>query len=301
MKNYFNNRMWLVFAVLAAFCWGVWGILAKFISSDISPYVNHLLFTIGMVFTIPFVLKKCKLKEANSKGILWGLVAGVLAIAGNIAVYQSFANGGLAAVVIPVTNLYPLVTILIAIAVLKEKMHWLNAIGILIVIPAIIMLSGQSQIFDDPSLFFSNLGLNLWLIFALVALVFWGLFSAAQKVTTNYISLEWCYLSFIASSVLISIGFILFGLVEFNFSNQTLFIGSLAGMLNGLGVLASFAAYSAQGKASQVTTIAGALQPVLTILLAITFLGEKLGNIEIIGIFLAIVGSLFLSVEKEKE
>jgi drug/metabolite transporter (DMT)-like permease len=163
------------------------------------------------------------------------------------------------------------------------------------------MLSGQSQIFDDPSLFFSNLGLNLWLIFALVALVFWGLFSAAQKVTTNYISLEWCYLSFIASSVLISIGFILFGLVEFNFSNQTLFIGSLAGMLNGLGVLASFAAYSAQGKASQVTTIAGALQPVLTILLAITFLGEKLGNIEIIGIFLAIVGSLFLSVEKEKE
>jgi len=293
--------MWLVFAVLAAFCWGVWGILAKFISSDISPYVNHLLFTIGMVFTIPFVLKKCKLKEANSKGILWGLVAGVLAIAGNIAVYQSFANGGLAAVVIPVTNLYPLVTILIAIAVLKEKMHWLNAIGILIVIPAIIMLSGQSQIFDDPSLFFSNLGLNLWLIFALVALVFWGLFSAAQKVTTNYISLEWCYLSFIASSVLISIGFILFGLVEFNFSNQTLFIGSLAGMLNGLGVLASFAAYSAQGKASQVTTIAGALQPVLTIILAITFLGEKLGNIEIIGIFLAIVGSLFLSVEKEKE
>jgi drug/metabolite transporter (DMT)-like permease len=301
MKNYFNNRMWLVFAVLAAFCWGVWDILAKFISSDISPYVNHLLFTIGMVFTIPFVLKKCKLKEANSKGILWGLVAGVLAIAGNIAVYQSFANGGLAAVVIPVTNSYPLVTILIAIAVLKEKMHWLNAIGILIVIPAIIMLSGQSQIFDDPSLFFSNLGLNLWLIFALVALVFWGLFSAAQKVTTNYISLEWCYLSFIASSVLIAIGFILFGLVEFNFSNQTLFIGSLAGMLNGLGVLASFAAYSAQGKASQVTTIAGALQPVLTILLAITFLGEKLGNIEIIGIFLAIVGSLFLSVEKEKE
>jgi drug/metabolite transporter (DMT)-like permease len=291
--------MWLVFAILAAFCWGVWGILAKFISSDISPYINHLLFTIGMLFTIPFVLKKCKLKEANGKGILWGLVAGILAIAGNMAVYQSFASGGLAAVVIPVTNLYPLVTILIAIAVLKEKMHWLNAIGILIVIPAIIMLSGQSQIFDDPSLFFSNLGLNMWLIFALIALVFWGFFSAAQKVTTNYISLEWCYLSFIASSVLISISFMLFGLIQFNFTNQTLFVGSLAGMLNGFGVLASFAAYSAEGKASKVTTIAGALQPVITILLAITFLGEKLGNIEIIGIFLAIIGSLFLSVEKK--
>lgn len=301
MKKHFNERMWLVFAILAALCWGVWSILAKFISCDITPYVNHLLFTIGMLFTIPFVIKKCKLKEANLKGIIWGLVAGVLAIIGNVAVYQSFVKGGLAAVVIPVTNLYPLVTILIAISVMKEKMHWLNGIGILVVVPAIVMLSGQSQIFDDPSLFFANLGLKLWLIFALVALVFWGLFSAAQKVTTNYISAEWSYLSFIVSSVLISIWFMTFGLIDFNFTSQTLWVGSLAGMLNGLGVLASFAAYSAEGKASKVTAIAGALQPVFTIALAIGFLGEKLGLIEFIAIGLAIIGSLLLSVEKQNK
>lgn len=300
MKKYFSERLWLVFAILAAFCWGVWGILAKFISSDISPYVNHLLFTIGMLFTIPFVIRKCKLQDINLKGIIWGIVAGILAVIGNIAVYQSFGTGGLAAVVIPVTNLYPLVTIVIALLVLKEKMHWLNGIGILVVVPAIIMLSGQTEIFNDPSLFFANLGLKLWLIFALVALVFWGLFSAAQKVTTNYISAEWSYISFIVSSVLITIGFFVFGLIDFNFTSQTLWVGSLAGMLNGLGVLASFAAYSAEGKASKVTTIAGALQPVFTIVLALTFLKEKLGPIELAGITLAIIGSLLLSVEKKK-
>jgi len=184
--------------------------------------------------------------------------------------------------------------------VFKEKMHWLNGIGILIVVPAIIMLSGQSEIFSDPSLFFQNLGLKIWLLFALVALVFWGLFSAAQKVTTNYISAEWSYLSFIVSSVIISLVFIAFGFVEFTFSASTFGIGSLAGMLNGLGVLASFSAYRAEGKASQVTTIAGALQPMFTIVLALTFLDEKLGEIEIIGIALAIFGSLLLSVEKKK-
>lgn len=301
MKQYFQERMWLVYAILAALCWGVWGILAKFISSDISPYANHLLFTVGMLFTIPFVIKKCKIVDINLKGVVWGIVAGILAIAGNIAVYQSFSSGGLAAVVIPVTNLYPLVTILIAISVLKEKMHWLNGIGIMVVVPAIIMLSGQSEIFDNPSLFFANLGLKLWLIFAFVALVFWGLFSAAQKVTTNYISTGWSYMSFILSSVLISIGFVVFGFIDFKFSTQTFWVGSLAGMLNGLGVLASFAAYSAEGKASKVTTIAGALQPVFTIVLAITFLRERLGLIEFIGIGLAIIGSLLLSVEKQKE
>lgn len=300
MKQYFKERLWLVFAILAALCWGVWGILAKFISSDISPYVNHLLFTIGMLFTIPFVVRKCKLKDINLKGISWGIVAGILAVIGNIAVYKSFGTGGLAAVVIPVTNLYPLVTIVIALLVLKEKMHWLNGIGILVVVPAIIMLSGQSEIFSDPSLFFANLGLKLWLIFALVALVFWGLFSAAQKVTTNYISAEWSYISFIVSSILITIGFFVFGLIDFRFTSQTLWVGSLAGMLNGLGVLASFAAYSAEGKASKVTTIAGALQPVFTIILALTFLKEKLGPIELAGITLAIIGSLLLSVENRK-
>lgn len=205
----------------------------------------------------------------------------------------------MAAVVIPVTNLYPLVTIIIALLILKEKMHLLNGIGILIVVPAIILLSGQSEIFDNPSLFFQNLGLNTWLLFALIALLFWGLFSAAQKVTTNYISAEWSYLSFIASSILISFALMSVGVIDMNFSWQTLWIGALAGMLNGLGVLASFAAYRAEGKASKVTAIAGSLQPVFTIVLAIVFLKENLDFIEIIGISLAIIGSLLLSIEKK--
>lgn len=135
----------------------------------------------------------------------------------------------------------------------------------------------------------------------MIALVFWGLFSATQKVTTNYISAEWSYLSFIVSSILISFTFIAFGLIDYNFTQQTLWIGSLAGMLNGLGVLASFAAYRAEGKASQVTAIAGALQPVFTIILAILFLKERLALVEFIGIGLAIFGSLFLSVEKKRK
>lgn len=300
MITYFKDRQWLMYSVLAALCWGIWGVLAKFVASDISPYTNHLLFSVGMMFTLPFILKKCTKAGANSRGIVWGLLAGVLAIAGNVAVYKSFATGGLAAVVIPVTNLYPVVTIIIALLVFQEKMHWLNGIGLLIIIPAIVMLSGQTQLFHEPSLFLRSLGLKAWLLFALVALFFWGLFSAAQKVATNYISAEWSYVSFIISSVIIAGLFIAFHLTDLQFTQQTFWIGSLAGMLNGLGVLASFAAYRAEGKASKVTTIAGALQPMFTILFALLFLKEKLGVIECIGIALAVIGALFLSVENKK-
>ena len=272
--------------------------MAKIISDDVSPYMNHVLFTAGMLFTIPFVTKKLKHQAVNRKGIIWGLIAGVLAVAGNIAVFKAFASGGLAAIVIPVSNLYPLVTIAIALVILKEKLHWLNGIGVLLAIPAIVMLSGETLLFSDPKLFIENLGLNTWLLFSLVALLFWGVFSATQKVATNYISAEWSYISFIVSSVVIAIGFLFFGNVDFNLSQRTLVLGSLAGMLNGLGVLASFVAYGAEGKASKVTTIAGALQPVFTIVLAIIFLNESLSMLESGGIAIAIIAALLLSYEQ---
>ena len=291
---------WILYSISAAFFWGTWGVVAKLISDQVSPFTNHLLFSIGMLFTLPLVIKKVRTNKPSRKGIGWGLVAGVLAVIGNVAVYQAFTTGGLAAIVIPVTNLYPLVTIVIALLVFKEKLNWINGIGILLAIPAVLMLSGESLLFDDPAAFFQTIGLNSWLLYSLVALFFWGVFSAAQKETTNHISAEWSYVSFTISSVVIALVFIAFGLVDVRLSAKTLGLGSLAGMLNGLGVLASFAAYSAEGKASKVTTIAGALQPVFTIVFALVFLNESLSLIESLGIGLAIIGALTLSYEKDK-
>lgn len=293
-----KNNHWIIYSVAAALFWGVWGVMAKIISDAVSPFMNHFLFTAGMLFTIPFVVKKLKHQSVNRKGIIWGLIAGVLAVAGNIAVYKAFASGGLAAIVIPVSNLYPLVTIVIALVILKEKLHWLNGIGVLLAIPAIVMLSGETLLFTDPKLFIENLGLNTWLLFSLIALLFWGVFSATQKVATNYISAEWSYISFIVSSLVIAIIFLFFGELDFNLSQRTMVLGSLAGMLNGLGVLASFVAYGAEGKASKVTTIAGALQPVFTIVLAIIFLNESLSMMESGGIAIAISAALLLSYEQ---
>lgn len=291
---------WILYSIAAAFFWGCWGVVAKLISDQVSPFTNHLLFSVGMLLTLPLVIKKTRATLPNRRGIVWGLVAGILAVTGNVAVYQAFSTGGLAAIVIPVTNLYPLVTIVIALLVFKEKLNWINGIGILLAIPAVVMLSGESLLFDNPAAFFRSIGLNSWLLYSFVALFFWGVFSTAQKETTNSISAEWSYVSFIISSVFIAVIFLLFGWAEVAMSTKTLLLGSLAGMLNGLGVLASFAAYSAEGKASKVTTIAGALQPVFTIILAIIFLSESLSLLESLGIGLAIVGALTLSYETEK-
>jgi len=295
-----KKNSWFFYAAAAGLLWGLWGVVAKLISEEVNPYMNHLLFTAGMLFSVPFVIKKCTRASFNFKGLLWGVIAGAFAITGNISVYQAFSNGGQASIVIPVTNLYPLVTIVIAIVAFKERLNWLNVIGILFSIPAILLLSGETLLFVDPAAFIKGIGLNTWFLFAMVSIFCWGVFSAAQKVATNHISAEWSYLFFVGTSVVISLGFLLFGKITFNLTGKTISLGAMAGLLNGLGVLASFAAYKAEGKAAAVTTIAGTLQPVFTIVLAILFLKEQLSQVELLGIVLAICGALLLSYEKKK-
>jgi drug/metabolite transporter (DMT)-like permease len=249
MNRYLQDRVWLGYSILAALTWGVWGILTKFISADTGPFTTHMIFTTGALLTLPFVIRQCKMREANIKGIIFGVGAGIIVLLGNVSVYQSFKMGGQAAIVIPFTNLYPLVTILVALAVFKEKLTLLNGLGIFIVVPAIIIMSGQSEILQDPLHFFRNTGAKTWLIFASISLILFGLYSASQKLIAGNLTASWSYISFIISSLLVSIFFIAFRLVDFHFQQKSFWFGSCAGFLDGLGVLAVFSAYRAGGKA----------------------------------------------------
>ena len=298
--NILTQKRWVIYTVLAAASWSIWGTLTKYLSEEISPYSYQLLFTTGMLFSLPLLLKRLKNGAVNFKGIMCGVAISSFATFGNICVYQSFVHGGQASVVIPLSNLYPLVTILIAIAFFKERIHWLNAFGILIVIPAILFLSGQSEILYDPVAYFCTTPLEGWTLYAFLSLFFFGVFNASQKVIANLIAPEWSYLSFIISSALISIGFIVFGLVDFSFSTRTFWVGSAAGMFDGLGVLAMYAAYTAKGKASQVSPVAATLQQIFTIVLAILILKEKLSAGESLGMVMAIFGTYLILFEQKK-
>ena len=295
-----KNQSWIFYAIAAGLSWGVWGVIARLIADDVTPYMNQILFSIGMLGTVPLVIRKCKTSDLNRRGMMWGLISGIFAIAGNVAVYQAFTNGGLASIVIPVTNLYPLVTIIIALIALKEKLSGYNIIGIFLAVPAILLLSGQRMLFVKPMTFINELGLNTWFMLSLAALIAWGVFSACQKITTNHISAEWSYLVFIVASAIIATGFLVFGEWQDSLSANSITLGVIAGAINGIGVLSSFAAYRS-GKASAVTTIAGSLQPLFTILLAVLFLKEDFTWLEGSGIVLAIGGALLLSYEKKME
>jgi drug/metabolite transporter (DMT)-like permease len=294
---------WLVYALIAAICWGVWGVLAKGPSRELSGWMTQILFTIALIPSAFVALGSPRLREGSNRtlGLLWGFIAGILAAGGNIAFYLALEHGADTAIAVPLTNIYPLVTISIAYVMFQERLNRIQFIGIGIAVIAITLLSGEARHLGDPAELWRRLSLNAWLLYAVAAMVLWGVFSAAQKISTNHVSAEASYLAWCAAFIPIAGWIMLTRPLNWDMSAGMLWSGLAAGMLNGFGVIAAFAAYREQGKAAIVTPLAAAVQPLVTIVLALLFLGEHIGVLEALGAALAIISAVALSRESPPE
>jgi transporter family protein len=136
----------------------------------------------------------------------------------------------------------------------------------------------------------------LWLVFALIALLTWGLSGIVQKLSTNEISTELALLWFCYAMFALSVVVLVFVRLSWHLSVGLFCIAAFAGILNALGVMASFAALESGGKASIVIPLT-CLYPLVTICIAVMFLHEGLTRMQITGVVLAVVAAILLSQE----
>jgi drug/metabolite transporter (DMT)-like permease len=292
---------WLLYALTAATCWGVWGVLSKGPSRELSGWMTQMLFTFALVPSVIFAARSKNVRTGTNKrlGLFWGFVSGLIAAAGNIFFYLALEAGAVTAVAVPLTNVYPLVTIFIAYFWFKERLNLVQGLGILLAVAAILLLSGEAKSLGRPLELLHRISLTPWMLHSLGAMVCWGVFSATQKVSTNHVSAELSYLAWCAAFLPIALWIAATKPLDWNMSAAMLWSGLAAGALNSFGVIAAFAAYRCEGKAAVVTTLAAAVQPLVTIVLALIFLGERVGLIETAGIALAILAAIALAQESK--
>src|SRR6266404_970070 len=158
---------WVRWSVLALFSWGVWAIMAKLIGDALSGAQNQALSTLGIlpVMLALGVAKKSSTTDNRPRGIPCALVGGALACAGNVVYYGVLSRGGKAAMIVPLTALYPLVTILLAMLLLKERLNRIQTAGLFLSLIAIYLFNVQRA-----EGFFSK-----WLVYALAPIVLWGM------------------------------------------------------------------------------------------------------------------------------
>lgn len=132
---------WLTFSLMALTFWGVWGLLTKVATLHLPPHIAYLVSTLGYLPVIGYLLVGSGFKVPwHSVG--WGvsLAAGACAALGLLCYYRALA-GGPAAKVVPVTALYPTVTVVLSYFLLQENLAPRHLAGIAAALLAVWLLS----------------------------------------------------------------------------------------------------------------------------------------------------------------
>jgi transporter family protein len=135
---------WLAFSLLTIVVWGIWGAVSKVSSDAIDANTNQVFFTFGLLPLIVLVWKASKVnteREGRNAGIAWAFITGILGGTGNIAFFHALNIGGKASIVAPVTALFPLVTVILAVTLLRERIGAAQKAGLMLALVAIYLLS----------------------------------------------------------------------------------------------------------------------------------------------------------------
>lgn len=138
---------WLKWSLATIVLWGMWGLVSKVASAGMDAAMNQLLYTAGLAPLLLFVMILVRRRESGHprtgrvSGGVWAFLTGILGGIGNIAFFLALARGGKASVVAPVTALFPMVTVLLALAVLGERLSRRQWAGLGLAFVAIYLLS----------------------------------------------------------------------------------------------------------------------------------------------------------------
>jgi bacterial/archaeal transporter family protein len=134
----------MLLSILTVLLWGLWGLESKFIVDRISPWMNQVLFSLGLLPPVIWMLLSKNLhRTSGSKraGAFFGFFTGVLGGTGNIALYLALARGGKASIVVPLVGLAPLITVILALLWLKESLNRAQWFGVFLAVVSIYLLS----------------------------------------------------------------------------------------------------------------------------------------------------------------
>ena len=134
---------WLTFSLLTILLYGAWGATSKVVSASVDANTNQIFFTIGLLPMLPFILRSPRIAGGRRRGsgIAWAFFTGILGALGNIAFFRALAVGGKASIVVPASALSPLVTVILAVSILRERISVQQWIGLALALIAIYLLT----------------------------------------------------------------------------------------------------------------------------------------------------------------
>ncbi len=131
---------WVAYSLLCLLLWGLWGLFLKLAyegSTWLEVYFLSAVASFTLALTV-FLLGSGRVSV--SKSTVLALLAGLCSGGGYILFMKALETGKVS-VVIPLTALYPAVTVILALLFLGEKLSATQTVGIALAVIATILLS----------------------------------------------------------------------------------------------------------------------------------------------------------------
>lgn len=133
---------WFWYSVLCILSWGGWALVSKFGSREIPPESMQFLFTIGAIPVCVALLIARRFKlEKSRKGIFYAVLNGVLSGIGGFTLFAAYHTNGNTSLITASTSLYPVITVLLAVTILRERFGMVQLAGLGFAAAAIVIFS----------------------------------------------------------------------------------------------------------------------------------------------------------------
>ena len=285
-----GNRSWLVYTFITVIFWGVWGALIEIPEKSGFPTtLGYVVWSFTMIPPMLYSLYKINWRpEFDRRSVFLGSASGILGCGGQIILFQALRQGP-AYIVFPIVSLYPMLTIILSLILLRERAGVVQWIGIILSLFAMFFLSNP-QVDSGNS---EGIG---WLILAFMVFIMWGLQAYVLKFSNNVMKAESIFFYMALSSFL----FIPFAIymtdfnVPINWGIQGPWITAIIQILNAVGALTLVYALRS-GKAIIVAPLTG-LAPVITVIISLIIYSVLPGGFLLAGLVTASVSILLLSI-----
>ncbi len=280
--------MWFILSILAAFFWGIGGVITKKGLYHISPLYNNVLGAIvTLILIVPFALSHNPDLLSSIKIIPHTLLVGALLLC-----YYYVLEKGQISLTGTVLATYPLITVVLSFLFLNEQTTFLQNIAILIIIlGSVVLVGGENKNKLNKSI------TDNWIIWALGGAFAIGIsdFIAKTAINQSDIYSYLVYYSFaFALTSLVAIIFDKKGRSLQSFSSKNFLPTFIGVTMTEVGMLFYYLAIS-KGLLSIVTPISSSYT-VITIILSWIFLKDKINKIQWFGITLSVLGIILIGV-----
>jgi len=289
-----TQKLWLTYALVTTFFWGVWGAFTGVPAQNGFPEtLTYVVWAITMIPPAAYALSRVNWNiQHDAKSVGYGTAIGLLGAGGQMLLFHAVRIGP-PYLIFPLIALSPVVTIALSMVLLRERVSRRGAVGVILALLSL-------PLFDYTGEHASGFGAS-WFVFALMIMGAWGIQAYFMRFANGFMSAESIFFYMTLTGLLLIPAAVY--LTDFsqpiNWGLNGPYLSALIQILNSVGALALVYAFR-YGRAIVVAPLANAGAPLITALLSLVVLSVMPSSLKSAGIALAFAAAILLALEPDQ-